>query len=279
MTVRELQQRIVTVLQAGECETPAFDALCLLEDIAGIGRGLVPTNQNTVLSEEKIAKVLACAERRAAGEPLQYILGTWDFLNLTLSVGDGVLIPRPETELLCQIAAEYLHGRTHKNVWDLCAGSGCVGLGVASLVPEATVTAIELSDQAFSYLTDNICRYPNLNVTAVQSDILHDYDNFNGPVDAILSNPPYIPTADLDALQREVKHEPRMALDGEDGYRFYRVIAERWLPKLSKDGFAAVEVGIGQAQTVADLFNEVGFTYTKIYKDFAGIARVVFAKR
>ncbi len=279
MTVRELHNQVVGILEAGGCETPAFDAVCLLEDIGGIGRGMVRAVWNNPVSEMQIQTVLDAADRRAAGEPLQYILGTWDFLNLTLSVGEGVLIPRPETELLCEVAAEYLHAMPRKNVWDLCAGSGCIGLGIAALEPDAYITALELSEQAFPYLQENINRYPYSNVKAVRADVLCDYDRFTDPVDAIVSNPPYIPTTDLETLQREVQYEPRMALDGEDGYRFYRVIAEHWLPKLSPNGFAAVEVGIGQAETVASLFENSGFVYTRIYHDFSNIGRVVVAAR
>ena len=280
MTVFELQKKIENILRAGGCETPAFDAVCLLEDVGKIGRGRVPAARLLPLTLQQEEAVLKAAERRAAGEPLQYILGTWDFLDLTLEVGKGVLIPRPETELLCQLAAEYLQVLPHKNMYDLCAGSGCVGLSVASLCPSASVTAVELSEKAFSYLQRNIIRYPHLSVTAVQADILTEYDRFQGPIDAIVSNPPYIPTHDLNSLQREVQHEPRMALDGsEDGYRFYRVIAEKWLPKVSPNGFVAVEVGIGQAQTVAELFRAHGMTHTTVYPDFSGIDRIVLGTR
>lgn len=280
MTVLELKKKIEAVLEAGGCETPAFDAICLLEDIGQIGRGKVPTFHSFLLPPECEERVLAAAVRRASGQPLQYILGTWDFLDLTLEVGEGVLIPRPETELLCQVVAECLRDLPHKNVYDLCSGSGCVGLGVVSLCPSATVTAVELSDKAFSYLQRNLARYPQYNVTAVQADVLTEYNRFTGPVDAIVSNPPYIPTADLASLQREVQREPRMALDGaEDGYRFYRAIAEQWLPKLSPNGFVAVEVGIEQAQTVAELFRAKGMNHTTVYPDFAGIDRVVVGKQ
>lgn len=279
MTVFELQKRIIDILEAGGCETPAFDAMCLLEDIGEIGRGQVPSAHERSMLPAREKAVLNAAKRRAAGEPLQYLLGTWDFLDLTLEVGEGVLIPRPETELLCQLAAEYLQALPHKNVYDLCAGSGCVGLGIASRCPSVSVTALELSEKAFSYLQRNIARYPAYHVTAVQADVLVEYDRFKGPMDAIVSNPPYIPTADLDTLQREVQREPRMALDGaEDGYRFYRAIAEQWLPKLSPDGFVAVEVGIGQAQTVAELFRQHGMTHTTVHPDFSGIDRVVIGK-
>lgn len=280
MTVFELQKRIEEMLEAGCCETPAFDAVCLLEDIGGIGRGQVPSARERLISPVCEEAVLNSAARRAAGEPLQYLLGTWDFLGLTVEVGEGVLIPRPETELLCQVAAECLQALSHKNVYDLCAGSGCVGLGVASLCPSAKVTALELSEKAFAYLERNVARYPTYHVTATRANVLTEYDHFAEPIDAILSNPPYIKTADLDTLQREVQHEPRMALDGdEDGYRFYRVIAERWLPKLSPNGFVAVEVGTGQAQTVAELFRRHGMTHTTVFPDFAGIDRVVLGKR
>ena len=280
MTVFELQKRIEEILKAGGCETPAFDAVCLLEDIGKIGRGRVSSSRSLSVPLEHETAVLNAAVRRAAGEPLQYLLGTWDFLGLTLDVGEGVLVPRPETESVCELSAECLQSFPNKNVYDLCAGSGCVGLGVASLCPSAKVTAIELSEKAFAYLERNIARYPAYQVAATRANVLTEYDRFGEPIDAILSNPPYIPTRDLNSLQREVQHEPRMALDGdEDGYRFYRAIAEHWLPKLSWDGFVAVEVGIGQAQTVAELFRRHGMTHTTVYPDFSGIDRVVIGKR
>lgn len=280
LTVFELQQEIERILKAGGCESPAFDAVCLLEDIGGVGRGRVSLSHNKELEPAVVTAVLKAAQKRADGYPLQYLLGNWDFLNLTLKVGPGVLIPRPETELLCEISASYLKAMPRKHVLDLCAGSGCVGLGIASLCPSVSVTAFELSDSAYDYLQDNIRRYPDLSVSAVKADVLKQADDFSDTVDAIVSNPPYIPTADLSSLQREVQHEPRMALDGEkDGYVFYRTIAQAWLPKISKDGFVAVEVGIGQADTVVSLFENAGFANTTIYPDFAGIDRVVVAKR
>lgn len=275
MTLQQLKNRILGIVEAGGIETPAFDAMCLLEDIGGIGRGNVAACAGNEVLPERCDAVIKAAKRRAEGEPLQYLLGTWDFLSLTLEVGDGVLIPRPETELLCQVAAECLQGLPCKDVLDLCSGSGCVGLGIASLCPSATVTAVELSDDALPYLKRNIARYPAYSVKAVHGNVLTDADRFE-TVDAIVSNPPYIPTDDLNTLQREVQHEPRMALDGDkDGYRFYRAIAKQWVPKIRSGGFAAVEVGIGQAKSVAALFEQHGLTDITIHTDFGGIERVV----
>lgn len=260
------------------CEDAAFDARCLLEDFGGLPRGHAA--DETPLTAAQETALATALTQRADGRPLQYVLGEWEFLTLTLKVGEGVLIPRPDTELLCEVAAEHLHGKTAPRVLDLCAGSGCVGLGVASLHPDAVVTEVELSDAALPYLRQNVTRYPDYAVTVRQADVLTDFSAFDGPYDAILSNPPYIPTADLPSLQKEVQQEPKMALDGDaDGLKFYRTIAEHWCEKLAPDGFVAVEVGIGQAEDVAALFAACGLENTGIYPDLAGISRVVLAQK
>ena len=260
------------------CEDAAFDARCLLEDLGGLPRGHA-ADDTPLTSEQEVVLAMALTQR-TEGRPLQYILGEWDFLSLTLKVGEGVLIPRPDTELLCEVAAEQLRGVTAPRVLDLCAGSGCVGLGVASLHPDAVVTEVELSDAALGYLKENVLRYPDYAVTLRQANVLTDFDAFDDPYDAILSNPPYIPTADLATLQKEVQREPQMALDGDaDGLKFYRTIAEHWCDKLSPNGFVAVEVGIGQAEDVAALFAAQGLENTGIYTDLAGIPRVVLARK
>lgn len=279
MTVNAVFQQVIAILTEGGCETPEFDALCLLEDIGGVGRGKVEMLGETALPLERCTAVLSAAKRRASGEPLQYLLGTWDFLNLTLEVGEGVLIPRPETELLCETVAEQLSQIPAANVLDLCAGTGCVGLGIAALCPNVTVTAVELSDKAFEYLERNIKRYPTFSVSTKKADVLSDFDAIDGTFDAIVSNPPYIPDKDMAALQREVQHEPHMALAAGDGYRFYRVITEQWVKKLKAGGSLAVEVGVDQAQTVEEMFCDAGLHNVRSLCDFAGISRVVIGNR
>lgn len=276
VTRREWWRQAAARLQAAGCEDAAFDARCLLEDLGGLPRGQAP--DDAPLSDELQERLTAALERRAAGYPLQYLLGEWEFLTLTLSVGEGVLIPRPDTEVLCEEVARRLGPAPQ--VLDLCAGSGCVGLGLASLRPDAVVTAVELSADALPYLRQNIARYPSLQVTAVSGDVLTDAARFDGEFDAIVSNPPYIPTARVDTLQREVQWEPRMALDGdEDGLRFYRVIADIWSRKLRHGGLCAVEVGIGQASAVAALFTAAGLTQVQRIRDLGGVERVVLGIR
>ena len=284
MTIQDLLSQTIHIL--GDHDDARFDAVCLIEDFARIPRGTIELQRESVVSETAKNAVIEAAQRRANGYPLQYLLGNWDFLDLTLSVGEGVLIPRPETELLCETAAaEIARFPKEKDpivVWDLCGGSGCIGLGVSSLVGSRRlqVTEIELSDEALFYLQKNTKRYPQYFIRTVKADILLDFDRFTDGVDVILSNPPYIKTEDLATLQTEVQHEPMMALDGDrDGLRFYRAIADHWIPKLRSGGFAAVEIGIGQSEDVVALFPAAGLDTVTCLNDFAGIGRVVIGHK
>lgn len=273
-TRREWYARAVSYLTDAGCEDAAFDARCLLEDLGGMPRGHAP--DAVPLMAAQATALETALEERAAGRPLQYILGQWDFLSLHLAVGEGVLVPRPDTECLCEEVARRLAGTVRPRVLDLCAGSGCVGLGIASLYAGADVTAVELSDKALPYLRENAARYPAYALTIQKADVLTDHAAFADGWDAIVSNPPYIPTGDLRELMREVQREPMMALDGDaDGMKFYRAIAAHWIPKLRCGGLCAVEVGIGQAAQVAALFADAGLTDIRITRDLGGVERVI----
>lgn len=286
MTVRALYDALRARLEEGGVEAAAFEADCLLEHFAGLSRGTRPLRNGEEAPEKVVVAALSAAARRTRGEPLQYLLGEWDFLDLTLEVGEGVLIPRPDTELLCETAADWLRNTPVPvsapcmTALDLCAGSGCVALGTARLFPNVRVTAVELSELALPYLRRNCARYPAFQVTPVQGDVLHDAADFPDGWTAILSNPPYIPAADLPDLMPEVQREPRMALDGGgDGLAFHRVIASEWTKKLASGGFCAVEVGIGQAAAVAAIFRDAGLISVSVFRDLGGIERVVAGRR
>lgn len=279
VTAGELYRLVQTQLRQAGIEDAAFDAGCLMEDIGGVPKGRFLFGGDMPLPPDRVRAVQESADRRAAGYPLQYLLGEWAFLGLRLKVGEGVLIPRPDTEVLCETAARLLTaafpGEAALPVLDLCAGTGCVGLGTASLCPRVQPTCVELSDRAFAYLTANLARYPRLNGRAVQADIC-TAPVPSGRYAALLSNPPYIPTDELSGLMREVRQEPRMALDGSaDGLAFYRVIAARWLPCLRTGGLCAVEVGAGQAEAVETLFAGAGLAGLMRVRDAAGVERVV----
>lgn len=249
-------------------ESARFDVLCLAEHAFGLDR-----TQLRLRAEQSVdtAAFFGLIERRRLGEPLQYILGEWEFYGLRFAVGPGVLIPRPETEMLVEIALDFLRGHGPCEVYDLCAGSGCVGLSVAQHCPQAQVKLLELSEDALYYLRQNAAHIPNAEV--MQADVLHAPCTLQD-VPLILSNPPYVCTEEIDTLSREVRQEPQMALDGGgDGLQFYRALAAQWLPRLAPGGLMACECGEGQAQKIAALFAPHGAT--KIRKDFNEIERVV----
>ncbi len=211
------------------------------------------------------------ADRRICGEPLQYLIGEWEFYGYEYCVGKGVLIPRPETEMLVDFAKEYLKGKNSPVVLDLCAGTGCVGLSVAREIPESTVYLVEKFDDAFAYLERNAKNVKNARI--IKGDI---FDELDLPrADLLLSNPPYIKSDEIAVLQREVHFEPETALDGgKDGLIFYRRIAQ--LLSETRCECVAVECGEEQADEIKELFSET--ENTKAIKDFNGYDRVVVAE-
>ena len=262
------------------CDDAATDAFLLLEKVSGLNRTNYPLKKDARYPQAEREEYLALLRRRAAGEPVQYILGEWDFMGRDFTVGPGVLIPRPETEQLTEAAIDYLRKRPECRVLELCGGSGCIAITVAKTLPAANVTVLELSPEAMAYLRANMARHKADNVTAVQGDALCPPPTIQGPYDAILSNPPYIASGELPTLQKEVRQEPAMALDGgADGLDFYRSVCRRWRDVLHTGSRLAFEVGIGQADDVLRLMRGEGFGELEILPDPAGIPRVVTGLR
>ena len=208
----------------------------------------------------------ALIARRESGEPLQYILGEWEFYGYNFKVGKGVLIPRPETEFLVDLAKEF----QPRLVYDLCAGSGCVGIALAKEIG-CEVVAVEISDEAIFYLQQNAFD----KIRVIQGDVLKP-DFALEEADCILVNPPYLSEAEMDDLQIELTHEPEIALcAGQDGLKFFREIFQIWGKKLKQGGLFAVETGHEQAREVAQLMKDAGFN-PQIKKDYSGIERIVY---
>lgn len=230
-------------------------------------------------SDQVVRDVEALKQRHLAGEPVAYLIGEWEFYGLPLDISDAVLIPRVDTEVLAEQAINYVGGLQSARVLDLCAGSGCVGLAIASRCKLAHVTLGELSSEALKICRQNIRRSSlSGRVVPIFADALEKPDRNLGEFDCIVSNPPYIPTADIEGLDSSVKdYEPLMALDGgEDGLDFYRAIAEKWRDALAKNGRLYFEVGIGQADDVVRIMRNAGFGDIEIVKDTLGINRVVY---
>ncbi|MCL1904024.1 MAG: peptide chain release factor N(5)-glutamine methyltransferase [Oscillospiraceae bacterium] len=230
--------------------------------------------------------------RRIKGEPLQYLLGEWEFYGYPFKVGKGVLIPRPETELLVDLVKEYcirakqeispkdgLCSSEGATVLDLCAGTGCVGI---SLVKEigCNVIAVEKYKEAAEYLKSNI-KLNNVenNVTIIEDDVLSlkQLLFITEQLSIVVINPPYLSGCEMQSLQAEVRHEPQTALyGGNDGLDFYRAFFNVWGERLQKARLFACEVGDGQAGAVGQLMENVGLRVEK-RKDFNGIERVLFS--
>ncbi len=277
MTAEQVLRTAAEKLRAAQIENASFDASCLVENITGLSRTKIMLCDDDI-ADEQAELVERAVLRRISGEPLQYILGEWDFFGRTFEVGEGVLVPRPETELLVELALEKLRNVRYPVVFDLCAGSGCVGLTIAAERPDAHVWLFEKYDEAFHYLKRNIKKLGLTNVQAVQYDISLGYDDkISETPNLIVSNPPYLRTDELGGLSTEVMHEPVTALDGgKDGVDFYRIIASRWLPNVNKHGGIIFECDPSQTLEIADMLMPYAMR-VKIVTDIFGLQRAVFA--
>ena len=229
--------------------------------------------------EEKLAELL---ERRLAGEPVAYLIGEWEFYGLPLDISESVLIPRPDTETLVDHVVAWLRPLPECRVLDLCAGSGCIGLAIASQVPGARVVLGELDEGALRICRQNIRRNSlSGQVVSLKMDALSDPPPRLGDFDCLVCNPPYIPSGDIAGLDVSVRdYEPHLALDGgTDGLDFYRSVCRRWRDVLHTGSRLAFEVGIGQADDVLRLMRSEGFGELEILPDPAGIPRVVTGLR
>lgn len=226
--------------------------------------------------------ILVLVERHLNGEPVAYLIGEWEFYGLPLDVSEAVLIPRADTEVLAGQVIEFVQTQGACRVLDLCAGSGCIGLAVAANAPECRVLLGEISEAAVRICRQNI-RRNNLTgqVTVMTMDALQPPPRAIGEFQCIVSNPPYIPRADIETLDNSVKDfEPYLALcGGEDGYDFYTAIIRHWKDALVIGGRLYFEVGIGQADTVLRMMRAEGFGYLEIIPDLHGIPRVVYGTR
>ena len=276
MVIRELLSEVICALAGSGTENARFEAECMFRK-AGIPRIKVITEPAEEISAETEKSVRDMLSRRLSGEPLQYILGEWEFFGLPFEVGEGVLIPRQDTETIVELIREYVGGNGAEcTAADLCAGSGCIGISLAKLCG-CRVKSYELSEQAFAYLERNIAlNGVNGLVTAVRADVLSEETAAGEEFDIIAANPPYLTEKDMHELQTEVTHEPQMALfGGADGLDFYRGILPLWTKRLRRGGLIAVEIGMGQERDVMRIFSENGIT-PDCAKDACGIYRVVY---
>jgi len=240
---------------------------------------LLTTSRHYVTDPSIRSEIDEMINRRLRGEPLAYIVGEWEFYGLPIVVNESVMIPRIDTEVLAEAAIKLLRKRGWQTrVLDLCAGSGCLGLAIAANVPNCRIVLADNSEQALSVCRINMLR-TNLSrqVTAIEVDVMESPPALLGAFDAIVCNPPYIPTRDLEKLDVSVRgYEPTAALDGgPDGLYLIRAIATNWPALLKPGGHIALECGAGQAEAVRGILDDSGLTDIRTYEDTLGIERVV----
>ena len=279
ITYNNLYLDIRRQLRGAGIEAATLEARELVCFGTGKSREQLQRDGGLYASPELERRVRDLVDRHLAGEPVAYLIGEWEFYGLPLDISREVLIPRPDTEVLAEQAINYLRTQGECRVLDLCAGSGCVGLAIASQVPQTRVVLGEWSDGALKICRQNIRRNGlSGRVVPMQADARDKPEKTLGDFQCIVCNPPYIPRADIDGLDVSVKdYEPHLALDGgEDGLDFYRDISEKWKDALNIGGRLYFEVGIGQADSVLRIMRAQGFGDIQVVKDLREIPRVVF---
>ena len=262
----------------GITDAPGFEAGLILETVFGVSRTDILLGKTVPLDEKQRTQIAALLGGRKERRPLQYLLGSWEFYGRPFIVGEGVLILRPDTEVLAQQVLEGMKDTSSPRILELCGGSGCLAVTIALERPDAEVWCVEKSPEAFSYLQKNNVAL-GAGVHTLLGDAL-DTGCVEGDFDCILSNPPYLSDSDMRELEPELSYEPVMALYGEsDGLFFYRELTARWADRLRPGGLLAYEIGMGQHPQVAAMMEAAGLNTICQTRDYGGIIRVLTARK
>jgi len=277
MVIKDCILKASEILRASGADTPVLDArvlMCFSLDKSDV---FVITNPNEPISKSEEEQFFELVKRRAEHEPIAYITGEKEFMSLKFYVDSNVLIPRPDTEHLAELAIEIINKNNLKNVADFCTGSGALAISIAKACPYAHITGYDISDGALQVANKNKQLLKADNVQFYKTDILKELNKLNTKFDIVVSNPPYIDSDDMKKLEKSVSdYEPHLALfGGDDGLDFYKIITEKARAFLNDGGILAFEVGHTQATEVAHLM-ENNFNKIQIKKDYANIERVVW---
>lgn len=282
-TYGEMYRQVKHLLQEEEGERAAYTARELLSYVSGKPSAALMAMQNDDIPEKVAKDYLYAAGRILAGEPLAYILGSWSFYGLELTVSPDVLIPRDDTMAVVDLAMELRMGMpSNPRILDLCTGSGCIGLALAYKMKDARITMCDISVKALKIAKKNAADlHLSGRATCLQADALQPVGEFLGKFDMIISNPPYITAREMTELQRSVRdYEPHMALfGGEDGLDFYHAIVKNYGPALKPGGFMCFEFGMGQEKDVCQILRDHNFVVVGLKKDSGGIVRAVSAQK
>ena len=291
MLIREAYAESRAALAAAGTGSPGLDASLLLAEVLGINRTALAAAGEDALSQKALASLRQLISRRLGGECIAYILGRKEFRGLEFSVNSSVLVPRPETETLVDAALEVwgvgtgewgVKNKSEKaagnfQVLDLCTGSGAIAVSLKSECPDLTVWASDISTEALKVARANaVCLLPPESIQFFLGDLFEALPPPNPQFNLIVSNPPYIPDAQIETLSPEVKKEPRIALDGgEDGMVIIKKIIAAAPDYLIRGGALLLEADPGQMKSIAALLEKNGFMNIKEYRDLSGSERVI----
>ena len=270
------------IMATEDAQSAGMYARQLLCQVSGLSHEQILANRELYASEEICDHMDALTARLIRGEPLAYLLGEWEFYGLPLYVNRSVLIPRDDTCAVASLAIEKaLHLPESPRILDLCTGSGCIGLAIASRVKDARVTLADISTDALAVAKKNIVRnHLSARVSCIQADALNKPSAFLGKFDLIVSNPPYITDQEMKELPHSVSDfEPHLALfGGEDGLDFYRAITKNYADALKPGGYLCFEFGMGQGDGVCRILEENQYTILERTRDYNDIERAVIAQ-
>ncbi len=272
--VKELIAEATKLLKQNNISDADIDSWLLAEHILGCTRQKYFMNPSLKVNDDLAEAYQRAVLKRADHTPLQHITGTQCFMDYTFKVNEDVLIPRPETELLVDRIVRFV-GNKKVSVLDMCTGSGCIAISIDKMCDGAKVDAVDISEKAVDVAKENNAKN-NADVHFIHSDL---FENVKNTYDIIVSNPPYIPSADIDELMEEVKnHEPTIALDGKkDGLLFYKKICSQANDYLNENGKIYFEIGYDQGGAVKELLKENHFKNIQVLKDLSGLDRMVIA--
>ena len=277
VTRKEIREETARRLREAGIEEYEYETWMLLEWKLGVDRAEYFMDPDAEVPQEQWNDLDAALRKRERRIPLQYLMGSCEFMGYSFAVDERVLIPRQDTECLVELAVEQMRRSPEPcRVLDLCTGSGCIGVSVKLLCPQAQVVLSDVSEGALAVAGEN-ARSLGAPVELVQGDL---FENVQGTFDYILSNPPYIPSKVIDGLMPEVRdHEPRLALDGtEDGLHFYRRIVREATKRLRPGGRLLFEIGQEQGEALLLLLQEAGYEETAIRQDLAGLDRIAVGR-
>lgn len=269
MILAEMKNKLSSELNSEESKS-------IIEMVTGFDSMGQILNSKKEVSKDQEEEILEILHKRQNGYPLQYILGKWSFMGNDYFVGEGVLIPRDDTEVVVSSVIPYLRNIDSPKILDLCSGSGIIPITLKKMFPSSEVHALELSEEAIVYLEKNI-KFHNCNIILHKGDLNLLYKDFeDGYFDLIISNPPYIKQEDMLTLQEEVKSEPAMALEGGvTGLDFYRAIVSKYSSKLKNGGMLSFELGENQFDDVKAMVTEKGFVNIEGFLDLGNIQRAI----